>query len=281
MKNIFFLIFSLAVISCSSSKIIDIQRLNDTDKIIFKDGDVIYLTNLDTTNISFHYTADDSVKTKEAKNIILKDFRIEYDSTNADEFFEPFSKQNRDSILTPKELICKKYEKFGNILEGKQWSTMTKYKHKNLTVRKIGWDELDKFVENEIYFRINDSLQIEIPMPKDIVHFCNQIKLKYTDVKYLILFRNFYLTYNIFERLKVSGPKSPDIPVTKNISVFFELGLESDDAYYLAPKVVIDVNRAKILLIDARSHPIFNWDDFIWDLNWMIEEEAEYYNLRI
>jgi hypothetical protein len=251
------------------------MKLNGSNKIIFKDGDVIYFTNIDTSGITFHYTDDNSIKTKKAKDKKLENFLIEYDSKYSDVFFKPFTNQKKDSLKTPKKYISDRYNTFPKILGSESWSS-TKYKHKNLIVRNIDWEIFNNQIVNEIYYRPSDSLQIEIPMPKDIVGLCNEIKSKYSDAKYLILFRNIYVTYNIFEGGEVPG-QIFGVPGTSSFQ--YAAGYELDDALFISPKIVIDIYNAKLLSIDAQNHPIYSWDEFIWDINWMIYEEAEYYNL--
>ena len=275
MKIVIILTLAITIVSCSSSNKVSSIKLDGSNKIIFKYGDVIYFTNLDSSGISFHYTDSDSVKTKEPKDKNLQDFVIEYDSKNVADFFKPFTKQKKDSLLSPKRYVSQRYNKFADILESKNTGTFTKYRHKNLNIKKINWDSINDLVSDEIYFRPFDSLQLKIPLPKDVVRFCNEIKSKYQDAKYIILFKNVYITYNIFEgREVISTPGS--FPLSAK-STF--LGYKFDDALLIAPKVVIDINNARVLSIDTQSHYIDYWDKFIWDIDVIIEGEAEYYNL--
>jgi len=283
MKIVFALILALIIVSCSnlvilpeSGKIYSI-KLDGSNKIIFKEGEVIYFTNLDSSGISFHYTDNDSIKTIKPKDKKLEDFVIEYDSKYANELFQPFYKQKRDSLKSPKSYITDEYNKFAEILEGKKWGSLTKYKHKKLNVKKIDWYDINDLVVDEIYYHIADSLRLIIPMPKDVVNFCEKIKTKYADAKYLFLFRNVYLTYNIFgggegKWVIFSRPGEP--------SPFVYIEGKKDVALLIAPKIVIDIDKAIILSIDVQSHFIENWEHITSEIKIIVEEEAEFYNLR-
>lgn len=280
MRILFFLTIAVTIASCSSSTKVTSIKLDGNNKIIFKDGDVIYFTELDSSGISFHYTDNDSIKTIEPKDKNLRDYVIEYDSEYASEFFLPFYKQEKDSLKSPRSYIRFEYNKFAEILEGKKWGTLTKYKHKNLTVKNLKWEDINELIINEKYYRPDDSLEIIIPMPKDVASFCKEIKSKYTDVKYIILFRNVYLTYNIFKGGETRG-KWIGLPIPGMPSPMIYLGSEEiDDAVLIAPKIVIDIEKAKILSIDAQSHLINKWIYIISFLKRTVEEEAEFYNVR-
>ena len=98
-------------------------------------------------------------------------------------------------------------------------------------------------------------------MPKDVVSFCDAIKTKYADAKYLILFKNVYLTYNIFEGGETRGQWiGIPVPGMPSPMVYVE-GEEIDDALLIAPKIVVDIEKARILSIDAQSHLIIKWDN--------------------
>ena len=280
MKIIFLLIFILTITSCSTSTKVHSIKLDGSNKIVFKDGDVIYFTSLDSSGISFHYTGNESVKTLDPKDKMLKDFVIEYDSKYAKEFFQPFDKQKEDSLKSPKNYISDEYNKFADILEGKKWGALTKYKHKHLTVKKLEWNDINNLVKDEEYYRPADTLQVIIPMPKDVVSFCDAIKTKYADAKYLILFKNVYLTYNIFEGGETRGQWiGIPVPGMPSPMVYVE-GEEIDDALLIAPKLVVDIEKARILSIDAQSHLIKKWEYITSLIRRIVEEEAEFYNVR-
>ena len=161
---------------------------------------------------------------------------------------------------------------FQKFLKAKTSGALEKYKHKSLEVKKIDWDEINDLVGNEIYYRNEDSLRIIIPIPKDIISFCESIRYKHSDAKYLILCKNVYLTYNLFGggegKWIVEKPGIRYVEPKKDVSLLF------------APKIVIDVELAKILSIDTNDHFISDWKYITSDIKRIIEEEAEYYNLR-
>jgi hypothetical protein len=149
MKIIFLLIFTLTIASCSTSTKVHSIKLHGSSKIVFKDGDVIYFTSLDSSGISFQYTDNESVKTLDPKDKELKDFVIEYDSKYAKEFFQPFEKQKKDSLKSPRSYVSYEYNKFSEILEGENWGALTKYRHKNLIVKTIEWNEINNLITEE------------------------------------------------------------------------------------------------------------------------------------
>lgn len=267
----FFISCSNLIISPNSGKSTNI-KLDGINKIVFRDGDIIYFTNIDSSGVSFQFTENESVKKMKPKDKIFEEFEIGYNHSYANEIFQPFYRRKIDSTKSPKSYIADEFNKFSEILKGENRSALEKYKHKRLEVKKIGWDEINDLVGNEIYYRNEDSLRIIIPMPKDIISFCESIRFKHSDAKYLILCKNVYLTYNLFGGgngkwiVEQSGIRY--VEPKKDVSLLF------------APKIVIDVELAKILSIDTNDHFISDWANITSDIKRIIEEEAEFYNLR-
>lgn len=274
MKIILILIVAFTLTSCYSDKISRI-KLDGSNKIIFKDGDVIYFTNLDTTIISFHYTDDNLVKKRKSKDINLSEYIVEHKNMNLNEdnIFEPIERAILKTSQSPEQYICDQYNAFPNIL-GSDWGTLTKYKHKNLTIKQIDWDMISDLVINENYYRPDDSLRLEITFPKNLENFCIEINSKFPDANYIMLCSNVYVTYNIFKGIEVEGYWSGGGPGYSYVE-----GYSYDDAYIIAPNVVIDLNNEKILSIDALSHGFRNWENFTRELQLMIYEEAKYYSI--
>ena len=280
MKLVTVFILSIIFISCSSSTRVHSIKLDGNNNMIFRDGDTIYFTVLDSSGVSFYYTEDESIITMDPKNIELNDFVVDYGNKYSNKLFLPFNRQNKDSLRSPKSYVSNEYNKFADILDGEKWGALSKYKHKNLIVKKLKWDEISSQIVNEKYYRPDDSLQVVIPMPQNIQSLCNEIKTKYADAKYIILFRNVYLTYNIFEAGETRGQWiGLPVPGMPSPGIYIE-GEEIDDALLIAPKIVIDIDRAKILSVDAQSHPIKEWKYITSFIKRIIEEEAEFYNVR-
>ncbi len=280
MKTIVIVILALTLLSCSSSSSGNSIKLDGSNKIIFRDGDVIYFTNIDSSGVSFHYSDDDSVKTKKAKDININDFVIDYESEQTYDFFKPFERQNKDSLQSPRAYISEKYNSFAKILEGEQWGTMTKYRHKKLNVKRLDWSAVADLVSTEVYCRPEDSLHIAIPIPETLETFCREMKTSYPDIKYFILTKNVYLTYNIFEGGTSTG-QWIGLPVPGMPSPMFYIEEEElDDAFMITPKVVIDINKGKILSVDVQSYSIKEWEYLTSLIKRIVEEEAEFYNLK-
>lgn len=280
MKTVLIVIVSFTMTSCYSDKISNI-KLDGSNNIIFKDGDVIYFTNLDTTFISFHYTDDPLVKERKSKDIILSEYIVEYNNMNLNEdnIFEPIERSILKASLSPEQYICDQYNAFANVL-GSDWGTLTKYKHKNLTIKQIDWDMISYLAINENYYRPDDSLRLEITFPKNLENFCIEINSKFPDANYIMLCSNVYVTYNIFKGIEVSGSWTSGQYIDGYyVGGGYNEGYSYEDAYIIAPKMVIDLNNAKILSIDARSHGFRNWENFTRELQLIIYEEAKYYNI--
>ncbi len=268
MKYIILITVPLFLFSCSVEKITNI-KLDGSNKILFKEGDVIYITNLDTSRVSFCYTNDEKIKTKYSVDKILNDYKVEYGDRNTNTFFAPIIRKHLDSTQTPKLYVCEQYNAFAELLKGTE-ETFTPFKQKKLIVKQIDWDEISDFLKNEYYYRPDDSLQLEISIPNNIGTFCDNIKSSYPDAKYLIIQSNVYLTLNFFE-LNESGFWSRGYYIEET---------DYDDGIMIAPKIVVDIKNTRMISIDVRSYKIKNWNNLIRTIDEIIREDAEFYNLR-
>lgn len=262
-------------------------KLDGSSSIIFKDGDIIYFVDLDTSCVTFHCTDNPIVKTKKWKDINLSDYAVDIkDTTIKNNIFYSLEQGMLDLSPSLKQYIADDYNKFALDLST-DFKAMSKYKNKHLVVKQIERNKISGMLKNEYYYTLSDSLQtarrikrnqlnipsregyyhmplnpmsMEITVPQNTADFCKAIKAEYPDAGYIMLNSHVYMTYNIFLGGLCGGEDW------------------CDDAYSFAPLIVIDVKNAKILSIDYRMLNAESWIDMVQRKHHM-EDEAEYYKL--
>lgn len=263
---------SVSMLSCSSAVSFNTLRsneikLDESAKIYFKEGDIIYFVNLDTSRISFHCTDDSLVKNKEPKNINLSYYTMEVkDTTIKNNIFNSLEQKIIDLSPSLKQFIVNDYNEFANDISTDV--AMSKYK-KHLVLKQIEWKGISDSFRYEVFYTPHDSVRLEISVPKNINEFCNAIKSDYPDAGYIMVNSRVYLTNNIF--------KGEVVEESVNYLTGFTFpGYTCDDAYSFAPLLVIDVKNAKLISIDSRVRNPVKWKDLI-RRNHHLEDDANFY----
>jgi len=273
---LFLITLAIILLSCSSGKSIytaksDEIKLDRSNKIHFKEGDIIYFVKLDTSLVTFHCTDDSLVKKKAPKNINISDYTIEIrDSTLNNNIFSSLEEKIIDLSPSLKQFVVNDYNEF--VIDISTDVAMSKYK-KHLVLNQIEWNRISDLFRYEVFYTPNDSIRLEISVPQNITEFCKVFKSDFPDANYVMLNSRVYLTNNIFK-----GEVVEKIIVKDNVNPWGLTlpGYTCDDAYSFTPLLVIDVKNAKLISIDYRVRNPIKWKDLI-RRNHHMEDDANYY----
>ncbi|MDR3666442.1 MAG: hypothetical protein P4L35_06350 [Ignavibacteriaceae bacterium] len=259
----------------------DFTKLNSGIYCDFKNHDVIYFLDLDTSCVTYYFTEDKAVKSIKGNDLNLEKYKISYLSDTAyPSFFSPFNKLKIKTNLSPAQYICKTYnDKLELIMKGEEWNVTGGFAPKPFVIHRINKDSLNMpDLIDSIYYSPSDSLKVELTVPRNIPQFCKIFKSRHPDCNYFILCNRFYLTKNIFE---------VDIDGSWSMSGASPSGMHysggSNDIYdgtIIAPQIVIDIKKEKIISYDVRRYGISTWSHMDRELYRMVNDLALYYQLK-
>ena len=280
-------LFAFTLTSCTgivNTTKSDLTKLNTGLYCDFKNHDVIYFLDLDTSCVNYHFTEDKAVKSIKGKDLDLGKYKISYLSDTAyPSFFAPFNKLKLKPTLSAAQYICNTYnDKLELIMKGEEWNVTGGFAPKPFVIHRINKDSLNiSALIDSIYYSPSDSLKVELTVPHNIPEFCKQFKSRYPDCSYFILCNKFYLTKDIF-KVDSKGGTGMNFSLTGGPpSMGYVPG--KDDIYdgtIIAPQIVIDVKKEKIISYDARRYGISTWSHMDRELYRMVYDLAMYYQLK-